>query len=210
MTSLLARFLQLNLGLALMGLGIAVMVRADIGLGPLEVLGQGIARQTPLSIGQALQACGLAVVVACYVVLKYKPGLGTILNMLLVGAWADVFLLGTWLPAADGVGWAMAQTMVGTVAMAAATGMYITARMGAGPNDSLMIGLARTYGIGVRWVRAGIEGVMLIAGFALGGSVGMGTVLFALTIGPLVQMFLRLFGSAESASAARPATERST
>ena len=195
------RFARLNLGLALMGLGIAVMVRAGIGLGPVEVLGQGVARQTGLSIGQAIQLSGLVVVAACYLLLRYRPGLGTILNMVLVGLWVDLFLAGAWLPAARGPLGGVGQFAIGTVVMAAASGLYLTARLGAGPNDSLMMGLARTFGFSIRRVRTAIEAIMVLVGWLLGGSVGLGTILFVLAIGPLVQMFLRVFGRGARAGA---------
>ena len=192
--SLLIRFLRLNAGLALMGFGIALMVQARIGLGPLEVFAQGLSLRTPLTIGQAIQVAGLAVVALSYLALKYRPGVGTLLNMVLVGLWVDLFVAQAWLPVASGAAWGVAQFMAGTLLMAGASGLYITARLGAGPNDSLMIGLSRTLGIGTGRVRVGIEAVFLVAGFLLGGSVGLGTVLFALTIGPLVQFFLRVLG----------------
>ncbi|WP_349999634.1 hypothetical protein [Stenotrophomonas lacuserhaii] len=189
--SLLLRITQLVVGLCLYGLGIALMVRAGIGVAPWDVLSQGIAAHTPLSFGLATNAIG-AVVLLLWWPLRQKPGLGTVLNVLLIGPAAQ---FGLWLlPVVEGLSLRLPLFAAGLLLIAVATGLYIGARLGPGPRDGLMTGLHARSGWPIWQVRSLIEGSALLAGWLLGGNVGPGTLAFALLIGPLCGMTLGWFG----------------
>lgn len=189
------RLAQLNLGLAVLGLGIALMLEAGIGLGPWTVFHQGIHLVTGMSFGRAMQAVGLAVLLLSVLLTRTRPGLGTALNMLLVGPWVDLFRALPSFPQASGSALGTVEFVVGLTLQGLGTGLYITARFGAGPRDGLVLGLASLLRISVRLTRTGLELLVLASGWLMGGSVGLGTVLFAVGIGPLMQFFLRLFGN---------------
>ena len=190
--------MQLNVGLGGLGLGVALMLTASIGLGPWTVFHEGVSLQSGLSFGRVMQVTGLLVIVLGYALTGTKPGLGTLLNMLLVGPWVDLFTAQAWFPSAQSTLAGLAQFLLGVSFVGLASGLYITAGLGAGPRDGLVLGLARTLTLSVRKVRAGLELLVLVIGFVLGGAVGVGTVLFALLIGPLMQFSLRLFGTARA------------
>lgn len=180
------RLPRLLLGLAFFGVGIALMVRADLGLGPWDVLHQGLSERVDLAIGTVTILVGLLVLVL-WVPLRERPGLGTVLNVLLIGLVADATL--AVLDAPDSM-WARVLFLVaGVFVFGPGSGLYIGAGLGPGPRDGLMTALARR-GRSVRVVRTGIELTVLAVGAALGGTVGIGTVLFALSIGPNVHWFL--------------------
>ena len=187
------KFVQLNLGLTGLGLGIALMLAADIGVGPWTVFHEGVSLRSGLSFGRVIQLTGLLVIALGYVLTRIKPGFGTLLNMVLVGVWVDLFA--AWLPDASGLFVGTLLFLLGVSCVGLASGLYISAELGAGPRDGLVLGLSRSLNLSVRKVRFGLELLVLISGFLLGGSVGLGTVLFALLIGPLMQFALRLFGS---------------
>ncbi|MDX3931015.1 MAG: hypothetical protein QHC77_03655 [Stenotrophomonas sp.] len=190
-SSLLLRITQLVVGLCLYGLGIALMVRAGIGVAPWDVLSQGIAAHTPLSFGLATNAIG-AVVLLLWWPLRQKPGLGTVLNVLLIGPAAQ---FGLWLlPVVEGLSLRLPLFAAGLLLIAVATGLYIGARLRPGPRDGLMTGLHARSGWPIWQVRSLIEGSALLAGWLLGGNVGPGTLAFALLIGPLCGMTLGWFG----------------
>lgn len=197
------RLVRLNLGLAALGLGIAFMLDAGIGLGPWTVFHQGVSLVTGLSFGRALQGVGLVVLLLSVVLTRTRPGLGTALNMLLVGPWVDAFRALPGFPHAHGYVGGIPEFLLGLTLQGLGTGLYIAARFGAGPRDGLVLGLARMLRLSVRLTRTGLELVVLATGWAMGGQVGLGTVLFALGIGPLMQLFLRAF--ATRASEAGPA-----
>jgi uncharacterized membrane protein YczE len=185
------RFTQLQVGLLLYGLSLAFLVRARLGLDPWDVFQQGISRHTGLSFGTVVAAVG-ALVLLLWIPLRQRPGLGTISNVLVIGAAADLAL--HVLPDAH-AWWLRGALMVaGVVLNAAATALYIGARMGPGPRDGLMTGLSQRFAwLSVRVARTSIEVTVLAAGFLLGGSVGVATVLYAFGIGPLTQLFLPMF-----------------
>lgn len=187
------RLVKLNLGLMAVGLGIAVMLQANIGLGPWTVFHQGVSVVTGISIGRAMQGVGLLVLVLSMALTRVHPGLGTALNMLLVGPWVDLFGSLPLMPHPHAYVLGAAQFVVGLCLQGIGTGLYITARMGAGPRDGLVLGLARLIRVSVRATRTGLELLVLVSGWLMGGQVGLGTVLFALGIGPLMQFFLRVF-----------------
>ncbi|WP_131743090.1 membrane protein YczE [Actinomadura roseirufa] len=197
------RLVQLYVGLALYGLGIALQVSSGLGNDPWDVFHQGLSRRFGLSIGAWIIIAG-ALVMLAWIPLRQRPGIGTISNVVLVGAFADLFL---WLlpePDALAARWALliAAVLVGGFA----TGCYIGAGLGPGPRDGLMTGLARG-GRSIRVVRTGIELGVLAAGWLLGGTVGAGTVLYALAIGPLTHVFLPALQIKEAGTAEAPAPE---
>jgi uncharacterized membrane protein YczE len=181
-----ARFPRLLLGLFLFGAGSALQVQANLGLSPWEVLHQGIAARTPLSIGIASIAVSL-VVLLLWIPLRQPLGVGTVTNAVVIGLFIDlvIFLVPT--PEALAVRWLL--LIVGILFVGIGSGFYIGVHLGPGPRDGLMTGIARR-GPSIRVARTAVEGSALLAGWLLGGTVGLGTVLFSLTIGPLVQFFL--------------------
>jgi len=188
---LVRRLPRLVGGLVLCGLGIALMINADLGLGPWDVLHQGINQRTGIPIGTAGILAGAALMLV-WIPLRERPGLGTFANMILIGVTIDLTLL--WLPEPSVLWQRLAFLLVGTFLFGPGSGLYIGAGMGPGPRDGLMTAIARR-GPSVRRVRTLIELSALAVGFALGGTVGLGTVLFAVTIGPNVQFFLERFDS---------------
>ena len=178
------RLVQLYVGLFLYGIGIALIVRGELGVAPWDVLTQGIAKQTGLGFG-LITILTSGVVLLLWIPIRQKPGFGTIMNALLVGPAADV---GLWLiPAGLDLWLRIVLLASGILVLAAATGLYIGAHFGPGPRDGLMTGLSRRTGRSLRLVRTVIEVSALLVGWALGGVVGAGTVAFAALIGPGVQ-----------------------
>jgi uncharacterized membrane protein YczE len=167
-----------------------MMSRAALGNTPWDVLHQGMAGHLPISIGQAVIAVSLLVLLL-WIPLREMPGLGTICNSVLVGVSADAFLS---LIAAPDAWWPRVLLMVGGVLLnAVATGMYLGSQLGAGPRDGLMTGLHRRTGVSLRLVRTCLEVGVVAIGWLLGGVAGVGTVLYALAIGPLAQLVLPWF-----------------
>jgi uncharacterized membrane protein YczE len=183
------RLLKLYGGLVAFGAGLALMLRADLGLGPWDVLHQALAQRLGLPIGWVVNGVAVLVMLA-WIPLRERPGLGTVSNVLVVGLAVDETL--RVLPEPGPLPLRYAFLALGILGTAAATGLYVGAGFGPGPRDGLMTGLAR-HGIPVRVARTGIELAVLGLGLALGGPVGVGTVIFTLTIGPLVQLALHRF-----------------
>lgn len=183
------RLLQLTVGLALFGISVAMIVRAGLGAGPWDIFHQGVGRRTPLTFGTVVILTSI-VVLLLWVPLRERPGLGTLANAVAVGVGADLTLL--LLPDEPSLVVAWALLLGGILINGIATGMYIGAGLGPGPRDGLMTGIAaRGFPVGV--VRTSIELTVLFLGFLLGGVVGIGTVLYAVGIGPLAHVFLPLF-----------------
>jgi uncharacterized membrane protein YczE len=191
------RLTQLYVGLVAYGAGMGLQVRSGLGLDPWDVFHQGVSRQLHVSLGLVVIGVG-ALVLLAWIPLRQRPGLGTISNVILVGTALDVTM--AVLPAQHWMALRVVYLAVAIVMVGAATGLYIGANLGAGPRDGLMTGLARRTGLSIRLARTGIELSVLLIGWLLGGTVGIGTIAFALAIGPLAQLFLRLFGT----SAASP------
>ncbi|MGM7648276.1 YczE/YyaS/YitT family protein [Nocardia sp. JW2] len=181
------RLVALYVGLWLYGTSMAVMIRAGLGLDPWDVFHQGVAGHVPLSFGMVTALTGVVVLLA-WIPLRQRPGLGTISNVVVIGVAVDV---GLWLiPAAEQLWLRVLAMIVAVVVNAAATVLYIGAGMGPGPRDGLMTGLVARTGWSVWTIRTGIETSVLVTGWLLGGSVGIGTVVYAFGIGPLIQLMI--------------------
>ncbi len=181
------RLTQLIAGLALYGTSMAMQVRATLGLNPWDVLHEGLSLRTPLSFGLITAVTGV-VVLLLWIPLRQRPGIGTVANVLVIAVSVDVAL--ALIPEVDGPAASIALLLPGVLLNGVASAAYIGARLGPGPRDGLMTGLAARTGRSIRLVRTGIEVTVLAIGWLLGGTVGVGTVLYALAIGPLTQLFL--------------------
>ncbi len=184
---LIRRLGALYVGLWLYGFSMAVMVRAGLGLDPWDVFHQGVAGHVPLSFGAVTAITGIAVLLA-WIPLRQRPGLGTVSNVVVIAVSVDV---GLWLlPAWEAIPARVVAMGAAVVLNAIATVLYIGAGMGPGPRDGLMTGLVRRTGVSVWVVRTSIEVTVLSIGWILGGSVGIGTVVYAFGIGPLIQLMI--------------------
>lgn len=181
------RLTQLMVGLTIFGFSMAMLIRAGLGMIPWDVFHYGVATHVPLSFGTIAILTALAVLLL-WIPLRELPGLGTIANALWVGVSADAGL--ALLTTPDSLFAKILLMAAGIVLNAVATALYIGAQFGPGPRDGLMTGLARRLPVSLRLIRTGIEVVVVLIGWLLGGVVGVGTVLFALLIGPLTQLFL--------------------
>jgi uncharacterized membrane protein YczE len=180
-------------------LAAALQVRSGLGLDPWDVFHQGLAGHLGLAIGTVVIVVGAAVLLL-WIPLRQWPGLGTISNAILIGLAINYSL--DLLPRHAALGLRIVEMLVGITLSGVATGLYIGAAFGPGPRDGLMTGLSLRTGRSIRLVRTGMEITVLSAGWLLGGTVGIGTVLYALSIGPLAQLFLGLF-SVQSSSSSR-------
>lgn len=186
-----SRWLQLFLGLLLYGVAIALMVRSDLGLGPWDAFHMGLSRLTGMTIGVASIVVGLAILAGTYLI-RVRPGAGTLVNMVFIGVFIDMLL--PLIPDAGSWFWAFPYFITGIVLCGLATGLYIGAGLGKGPRDGLMIGIGQLTGWPVGRVRTVIEMSALALGWLMGGTVGIGTILFTFSIGPVTQWGLQLFG----------------
>lgn len=182
---LLLRLCWFYLGLAVMSLGIAATIYADVGAGPWDVFHVAVSLHLPLTVGQAMIAVGLLVILIGWG-LGVKPALGTILNMLCVGILVDWFT--PLLPNVSGPVAPWLLLAVGVVLNGLGTGLYVSAGLGTGPRDGLMVGLTRRLGWPVGAIRVAIEGTAALVGWLLGGPLGIGTVVLALLLGPATQV----------------------
>ncbi|MCQ4209454.1 membrane protein YczE [Streptomyces longispororuber] len=200
------RLPQLLVGLFLYGASLALMVRAGLGLSPWSVLNEGLARHTSLSFGTLTTLVGAAVLLL-WIPLRQRPTLGTLANILVVGWSSD---LGLWL-LPTGLAWPVRAALLGAGVLlnGLSIAVYVGARCGPGPRDGLMTGLTAATGRSLRVVRTAIELTVLAAGWLLGGGVGVGTVLYALTVGSVTQLCLPWFGY-RSASDPQTAPTRRT
>jgi uncharacterized membrane protein YczE len=181
------RLSQLFVGLMLYGASMALMVRSGLGLDPWDVLHEGLTRRTGLSFGTVTALTGVAVLVG-WIPLRQRPGLGTVSNVLVIALSVDLVL--AVLPTPTSLGVRSVFMVAGIILNALATAAYIGARLGPGPRDGLMTGLCARTQWSLRLVRTAIELTVLGTGWLLGGTVGLGTVLYALAIGPLTQFLL--------------------
>ena len=192
------RLAQLYAGLVLYGASMALQIRAGLGLDPWDVFHQGVADRAGLTFGTVVIITGAAVLLA-WVPLRQRPGIGTISNVFVIGVTVDVSL--ALVPAAGSSAAALVMLLAGIGLNGVASGAYIGAGLGPGPRDGLMTGLVRRTGGSVRVVRTSIEVAVLIVGAVLGGTVGLGTVLYAVSIGPLVHVLLPRLTVAQAAAA---------
>lgn len=181
------RLVQLYAGLVAYGVSAALLVRSDLGVMPWDVLHQGVSRRLGVDLGTVSIAVG-ALVLLAWIPLRERIGLGTVSNVVLIGASLDATLL--ILPESHGGLLRAGLVVSGVVLNGVSTAAYIGARFGTGPRDGLMTGLARRTGLSIRLVRTSIEVVVVALGWALGGTLGLATVVYALSIGPLAQWFL--------------------
>ena len=185
---LVRRTIQLFAGLALYGASIALMVDSGLGLTSWDVFHQGVAKVTGLSIGVVVILAGIPLLLL-WIPLRQRIGFGTLANLVVVGLVMDGTL--AVLPPASGLPMRITDLVVGILLNGLATGLYIGARLGPGPRDGLMTGVVNRFPrLSIRLVRTGIELTVLLIGFLLGGTVGFGTLAYALAIGPLAQLFL--------------------
>jgi uncharacterized membrane protein YczE len=181
------RLVQLYAGLALYGASMALIIRSTLGNMPWDVLHQGLAERSGLTIGVVSIVVG-AVVLLAWIPLRQRPGLGTVSNVVVIGVAVDATL--AVVPAPGELPLRVGLLVAGVLLNALATAAYIGVHLGPGPRDGLMTGLVRRTGGSVRLVRTSIEVVVVLTGWLLGGTLGAGTVLYALAIGPLVQLLL--------------------
>ena len=194
------RILQLLIGLPLYGAGAALTVDAGLGVDPWTVLAEGLSLRTGIGVGWMTNILGLLILLV-WIPLRQRPGIGTVANILIVGT---AMQLALWvLPPISGFLAQFAMLVGGILLVAIASGLYIGARFGPGPRDGLMTGLRSRFGMPIWAARASVELTVLILGWLLGGTVGLGTVLFAATIGPLVHVTLPLFDTALASGRAR-------
>lgn len=184
------RLLQLTLGLVIYGSSLAMVIRATLGNAPWDVLHQGMARHLPITLGQAVIIASV-VVLLLWLPLRERPGLGTVANAVAVGLAADAALAVLVTP--DSLVARVALMVAGVALNGVATAMYLGAQLGAGPRDGLMTGLHRRTGLSLGLVRTGLEGTVVVLGFLLGGLLGLGTLLYAVAIGPMTQLLLPWF-----------------
>ncbi|GAA3020811.1 putative membrane protein YczE [Actinokineospora globicatena] len=181
------RLPQLFAGLALYGFSTGLQIEAALGLAPWDVLHEALHKITGLSFG-TVTALTSVLVLLCWIPIRQRPGVGTIANVLLVSTSIDLTL---WLvPAPEAMATRIVLMVVAVGLNGLATAAYIGVRLGPGPRDGLMTGVSAKTGYSIRWVRTGIEVIVLATGWLLGGTVGVGTLLYALAIGPLAQAFL--------------------
>jgi uncharacterized membrane protein YczE len=181
-------------GLWIFGTGEACLVHSRLGNSPWTVLAEGVSKHTPLAIGTATIAISVLVMLA-WIPLRQRPGIGTVANAVLIGIAIDVML--PLLPGPGGLVLRVLFVVAGIALVAIGSGLYLTARLGPGPRDGLMTGLHFRTGRSLRLVRTLLEGSALVCGFLLGGRVGVGTVAFAVLVGPGVQAAVRALGGLE-------------
>jgi uncharacterized membrane protein YczE len=188
------RFIKLVIGLFIYGIGVAMTVDAQLGLAPWDVLAQGISKQTTLTFGYATVLVSVLVLIA-WIPLRVKPGLGSVMNAVMVGLVADLAL--SYIPTPDVYWQKLMLFFGGMVVISFATGLYISCGMGKGPRDGLNVGIAQRFKLPFWQARSIVEITVVAIGFLLGGQVREGTLIFALGIGYMNQLGMRLFGLAD-------------
>jgi uncharacterized membrane protein YczE len=184
------RLTQLYVGLVMYGASLGLMVRGDLGLAPWDVLHSGVIRHVPITLGQAVVVFSFVVLVF-WIPLKEMPGIGTLSNALVVGFSADATL--ALLDRPDAMVSRIGLMLGGVLLCGLATAVYVGAQLGRGPRDGLMTGLHRRTGLSLRLVRTALEVAVVLIGLAMGGVLGIGTLVFAFTIGPIAQWLIPYF-----------------
>lgn len=182
---------RLVVGLWIFGTGEALLVDARLGNAPWTVLAEGVSLTTPLTVGMATALIGVLVLCG-WIPLRVRPGLGTIANVVVIGLAIDVML--PLIPSPEGLALRWVTTLGGIALVGVGSGLYLSTALGPGPRDGWMTGIHRRTGVPISGVRAGIELSALLGGWALGGTVGLGTIAFAVLVGPAVGTALRVLG----------------
>ncbi len=185
----LLRWSRLMIGLICFGIGIAFLVHAKLGLAPWEVLNEGLSFQTGIRIGTISMLIGVPILLL-WIPIQQRPGIGTLLNIVVIGNVTNLVLSS--LPMMNEVAARVLLFAAGVLVLALGSALYLSAQLGAGPRDGLMMGLSRRTGWSVRTTRTVIEVAVLVVGWLLGGTVGVGTLAFAFLIGPAVQLMFRV------------------
>lgn len=182
-------YIQIIIGLCVFATGIVFILKSNLGMGPWSVFHVGVTNHVPLTLGRVSQIVGFIIIVGS-LFLDIYPGVGTILNMVLIGFFID--LVNLYVPYMNVLPLQILLLASGIILMGLGSGLYINSNLGAGPRDGLMLGLHKKTEKSIRLIRNSMEVTVLVTGFLLGGPVGVGTVAFALTIGPVVQYFLNI------------------
>ncbi len=204
--SIAKRLLRLCLGLYLYGWGLALLIHAQIGVPPWDVLSQGLQSRLGITFGEAAILTSVAVLLL-WIPLKQRVGVGTLLNGISIGPGADLVM--PLLPKLDGFGQQLLCLAVGLLVVAIAAGLYISAELGAGPRDGLMVGLTRVSNRPFWVIRTLGEGTVLLTGWLLGGNAGVGTAIFAVSIGYMMQTSMKFFGFDPKSGAKSPKSTKS-
>lgn len=186
------RFLMLIVGIFLIGLGVCLYVQADVGAEPFTVLAQGVACSTGLQFGRAMQSLNIVIILIILVADRHRIGLGTLLSAILVGFFADTLM--NWIPHASSTLVAVLMLMAAVIVMGVGVGIFITADLGEGAVEGLMLLIHRSTGLEVRWARVLMDFGCVLVGALLGGSIGVGTLVGAFCTGPIIQETLRVLG----------------
>jgi len=186
------KLLRLFIGYFLYGLGIVLTVNANQGLAPWSVFHQGLANQLGITMGVATQVVGLVILVLDFI-FGERLGWGTVGNVIFIGTFIDLIMLNNWIPIPESIVVSYGMMLVGLVVMALATYSYLSAQLGAGPRDGFMIAMTKRTNLSVGWIRNIIEAVVLIAGYFMGGSVGLGTLVMAVLFGRFIQLTFKIF-----------------
>ncbi len=189
---ILYRFVRMIIGFSIFAAGIVMTINANIGLGPWDVFHQGLAKTIGITIGQASIGMGLVIVVLDFV-FGEKIGWGTLGNMMFIGLFIDFYMLNGIIPEQNIFWIGVVQVLIGLFLIGVGSFLYISVGLGCGPRDGLMVALVKRMKRPVGMVRGSIEGIVLVAGWLLGGHVGLGTLVIVLSIGPLIQFTFRLF-----------------
>ena len=193
------RIARCALGLACFGTGIACFVKSEVGVPPWDVFHQGVAERTDLRMGTVIVFTGIALLVL-WIPLRQRPGIGTIMNALEIGLVEN--LAEDLLPDTGHIAVRLAYLALGMLLIAGGSGLYIGAELGTGPRDGLMVGINQRFGVSIRLARTIVEVVVMVVGLSLGGTIGVGTFVFAFGIGPLVQTMLGVFKMSPSSISA--------
>ncbi len=187
----LLHYLIIITSFAVMSYGLAAMIQAGIGAPPWDVLHLGLSLQLELTYGRVVQGMGLVMILLSWI-MGIRPHLGTILNMIFIGLFVDLYMTANLMPQPQHLLLQLAQLAIGTLLFSYGTAVYILANRGTGPRDSFMIALSRLSGLKMGLIRTFIEVAATITGFLLGGPLGIGTLLFAFTVGPLMELFFKI------------------
>ncbi len=192
MKNSIGKVARLMIGYFLYGLGIVLTVNANQGLAPWSVFHQGLSNQLHITMGVAIQVVGLVILVLDFI-FGERLGWGTIGNVVFIGTFIDLINLNHWIPVSKNLAASYGMILVGLVVMALATYFYLSAQLGAGPRDGFMIAMTKRVNLSVGLIRNLIEVVVLIAGYFMGGSVGLGTLVMAILFGRFIQFTFKLF-----------------